>query len=150
MTESRLYPNREKTPALYKWRATYADNNTINQYDPDYVKIEDLPRTKLRMFEILDEEQDVIFKLTLLPGDTFSYRCRSMIRAGKGLIARYYGVCFTRDKKTTLIWLTEKTKAIEIYRLEENEDISVNPTNEKEPNHSYIFSPVKNDEVEID
>lgn len=138
MQESVLFPGRDKSKEKFVWRATYKDDSIINNREnATYTKIEDLSRDGLRWFEIL-ENDTCLLKVQILPGDTFSYRKRTAIKAGQGMLARYYIVRIKRWDTFDHYFLDEETKAVSIIRFKDGEDMS---------GWMYGFSPVENDDV---
>jgi hypothetical protein len=54
----------------------------------------------------------------MLPGDTVAFRRRTQVKAGVGLIARYYLVAINRDGFSTVFYLNEETKEVRIERID--------------------------------
>ena len=136
LQESALFPGRETSKEKFVWRAYYADSTTMNQFEGEKTnKCEDIDRTGLRSFEFMEEEKSIL-KINFLPGDKFSFRRRTAVKAGVGMLARYYVISLTYNDVVTYFWLDEETRKTEITRLNIGED---------QTGWFYAFAPVKND-----
>lgn len=141
MQDSVLFPGRDQSKEKFVWRATYKDESVINNREEDeYTKIEDLPRDGLRWFEIMDGDTCVL-KVQILPGDAFAFRKRTAIKAGQGMLARYYVVRIKRYDTFDHYFLDEETKTLSVIRFRDGEDMS---------GWMYGFSPVENDDLIVD
>jgi len=117
---SQLFPNRETSKPKFVWRATYADGTIVNQFDEEKNELntEQVDRNGLRHFEFIDEFNETVASFTMLPGDTVAFRRRTQVKAGVGLVARYYLVAINRDGFSTVFYLNEETKEVRIERID--------------------------------
>lgn len=146
--DSVLFPKKETSKEKFVWRATYEDETVVNQKEGGKETSSDkLNRKGLRKFEILEETvhgETVLLKLQLVPGDKFAFRRRMAIKASFGLLARYYGVGITNDGNTSILWLDEDTKTLELTRHAEG---SNDATTDEYWKHNFAFA--ENDDIEI-
>lgn len=136
--ESVLFPGREAAKEKFVWRATYEDKTIINNVEAEtYVKTEDLPRDGLRFFEIV-EGHNPLLRVQILPDDRFAFRKRTIVKAGEGMIGRYYIIRINRGDTFDHYYLDEESKTVSIVRLRSGEDMS---------GWMYAFSPAENDDT---
>lgn len=142
MQESSMFPGRETSKEKFVWRATYSDGAIMQQFEGEKAnKCEDIDRAGLRSFEFIEEESEkTLLKVNLLIGDQFSFRRRTVIKAGEGMLARFYIISTTYNGLITYFWLDEETKKMEITRFNTGEDNS---------GLFYAFAPVEGDDIVI-
>lgn len=138
--ESTMFPGRETSKEKFVWRATYENGKTLDQFEGEKAnQCCDISREGLRSFEFIEEDKSLL-KINLLIGDKFSFRRRTMVKTGEGMLARFYAVSVTYGDVVTYFWLDEESKKVEVVRLSVGD------------NHTglfYAFSPVDNDNIII-
>jgi hypothetical protein len=138
--ESIMFPGRETSKEKFVWRATYEDGKTLDQFEGKKAnQCCDIVRAGLRSFEFI-EENKTLLKINLQIGDKFSFRRRTMVKTGEGMLARFYAVSVTYSDIVTYFWLDEETKVVEVTRLK---------VGETQTGLFYAFSPVENDDITI-